>query len=51
MSIMKAIKMIAQYCLKHNCDSKCRLYKDGECIRYTVPCDWEDFMKAGNNDE
>ena len=44
MTLKRAIKIISSYCLKHDCCEECKLYYDGDCIRHTVPCDWEDFL-------
>lgn len=47
-SLSQAITTIAWYCMKHNCD-ECKLCRNDECIRYTVPCDWID--SGGEKDD
>lgn len=44
-----AIKFIAWYCAKHSC-SGCLLAKDDddECIRFSAPCDWIDWLEEGD---
>lgn len=44
MTLTKAIKIIAWYCMKQDCD-KCRLCKNDKCIREIIPCEWENWIK------
>lgn len=50
MTLNKAIKIIAYYCMKHGCDD-CRLYKGAACFRLTAPCDWPELMSEKDEEE
>ena len=50
MTLNKAIKIIAWYCMKHGCDN-CRLYTSDGCFKNAAPCDWPELMSEKDEEE
>lgn len=50
--ITKAIKTIARYCYKSDCNEDCRFAtKEGVCIiKSNAPCNWVERLKEKSDD-